>query len=504
MASKRKFLQGAGAAAIGAFAYSGSSTASNADASQVWDVIIVGGGNAGIPAAIFASRRGAKVLIIEAAGQVGGTLFLSSGQMSAAGTAFQRSKDIEDTPQEHFDDVMRISKGTANPDILRLAVDNAPATVDWLFDAGFKARPEHPVLGGGHDPYSKKRYFWGLEGGISILNVLEKELQPEIDRGNVKVLVETEAKELIQEHVGGPVRGVVAVGPDGMSVRHIGRNIVLTCGPYGSNSEMFEQIEGVRDYADTVYPYSQGAGIKMALAAGSYLRGQESHQPLFNAILADDDIPSPLLVRVTTDPLRRKPWEIFVNVHGQRFLREDTSSYDEKEKGLSRQPEERCWIVFDDEILQSAPPIIRGWTKDELIDAFDIHPMFFRSDSIAGLASKTGVNSTGISNTIKAYNAAQSSGKDLLGRQHMPLPISKPPFYAIRMQGYYLLNTAGVAVDSKLRILGQNDSPIENLYAAGEMLGMAAFQGSSYCGGMSVTPALTFGRLLGERILPLT
>lgn len=504
MSSKRQFLRGAGAAAIGAITCSRASTGHSADETLVWDVIIVGGGNAGIPAAIFASRRGAKVLIIEAAGQVGGTLFLSSGQMSAAGTAFQRSKGIEDTPQEHYDDVMRISKGTANPDVLRLAVENAPATVDWLFDAGFEARPEHPVLGGGHDPYSKKRYFWGPEGGISVLKVLEKELQPEIDRGNVEVLVETEAKSLIQDQVGGPVTGVVTVGPDGLDVHHVGRNVVLACGPYGSNSEMFEQLEGVKDYADTVYPYSQGAGIKMALAAGSYLRGQESHQPLFNAILADDDVPSPLLVRVTTDPIRRKPWEIFVNAHGKRFLREDTSSYDEKEKALSRQPEERCWIVFDDAILKTAPSIIRAWTKDELGEAFHTHPMFFSSDSIAGLASKIGIDSAGIVDTVAAYNAGQTSGKDAFGRQHMPLPISKPPFYAIRMQGYYLLNTVGVAVDSKLRILGENDSPIKNLYAAGEMLGMAAFQGSSYCGGMSVTPALTFGRILGERLLPLT
>ncbi len=149
---------------------------------------------------------------------------------------------------------MRMSKGTANPGILRLAVDNASPTIDWLFEAGFEARPEHPILGGGHDPYSKKRYFWGPEGGMSILKVLETELQLEIDRGNVKVLVETEGKELIQERVGGPVKGVVSVGPDGIEVPHIGRSVILACGPYGSNSKMFEQIEGVKDYADTVYP----------------------------------------------------------------------------------------------------------------------------------------------------------------------------------------------------------------------------------------------------------
>ncbi|MEQ8736087.1 MAG: FAD-binding protein [Rhodospirillaceae bacterium] len=131
-------------------------------------------------------------------------------------------------------------------------------------------------------------------------------------------------------------------------------------------------------------------------------------------------------------------------------------------------------------------------------------PCFFKSDTIAGLAEKTGVDNAGIAETIATYNAGQASGRDPFARQHVPLPISKPPFYAIRMQGYYLLNTAGAAVDNKLRILGQNDLPIDNLYAAGEMLGMAAFQGSSYCGEMSVTPVFTFGRLLGERLLPLT
>ena len=54
-----------------------------------WDLIVVGGGNAGLPAAIFAAERGARVLIVDAAGAIGGTLFLSSGQMSAAGTKLQ-------------------------------------------------------------------------------------------------------------------------------------------------------------------------------------------------------------------------------------------------------------------------------------------------------------------------------------------------------------------------------------------------------------------------------
>lgn len=498
--SKRRLLKGVGAM-IGAAA---TSAVRAQDSGKVWDVIVIGGGNSGIPLAIFASRRGAKVLVIEAAAQVGGTLFLSSGQMSAGGTKFQKSKGIDDTPKEHFDDIMRISNGTANPEIVKLATDNAPETVDWLIDAGFKPRDEHPVMGSGHDPYSKKRYFWGAEGGISILKTLEKELAPEVAKGNVTLMLNTEATGLIQERPGAPVTGVITKGENNAVGRHLGRNIVLTCGGYGSNSKMFEELEGVRDYADTVYPYSQGAGITMGLAAGGYLRGKECHQPLFNAILADDNIPSPVLVRVTTNPEQRQPWEIWVNVRGERFIQEDTPSYDAKEKGLAAQPEERIWIVFDDAILKAAPSVSRSWDKQQITEAFGTYPMFYKANSLAELAAATGVDAAGLKATVDDYNRGQAGGKDKFGRTHMPLPIKQGPFYAIRMQGYYLLDTVGLGVDSSLRVLTSAGKPIPNLYAAGELIGMAAFQGRSYCGGMSVTPALTFGRILGHRILPLS
>ena len=62
--------------------------------SKIWDVIIIGGGTTGMPAAIFAAVRGAQVLVIEAAAELGGTLHLSMGQMSAAGTALQKVQHI--------------------------------------------------------------------------------------------------------------------------------------------------------------------------------------------------------------------------------------------------------------------------------------------------------------------------------------------------------------------------------------------------------------------------
>ena len=76
-----------------------------------WDVIVVGAGTAGIPTAIFAGQRGARVLLVEADSRIGGTLHWSTGQMTAAGTKLQKRLGIEDHPDWHFDDCMRISRG---------------------------------------------------------------------------------------------------------------------------------------------------------------------------------------------------------------------------------------------------------------------------------------------------------------------------------------------------------------------------------------------------------
>ena len=155
--SKRDFLKAASAAAVGlAGAGDVAVAASNKDAAAqsarpvkgaTCDLIVVGGGTAGLPAALFAAQRGAKVLLIDAAGSLGGTLFLSSGQMSAAGTKLQQSMGIEDSWQLHYDDIMRISTGTADPVLVKLAVQNAAAAFDWLTDHGFKVRDGHPVTG---------------------------------------------------------------------------------------------------------------------------------------------------------------------------------------------------------------------------------------------------------------------------------------------------------------------------------------------------------------------
>ena len=499
--SKRAFLSATAAGLAGATV---ASTATAQADNTVYDVVIVRGGNAGLPAAIFASRRGGKVLVIEAAGQVGGTLFLSSGQMSAAGTKLQKSKGINDTPQKHYDDIMRISKGTANKALVKLATDGNGATFDWLMDEGLKVGENHPELGTTHEPYSEKRYAWATgepRGGMAILAILEKNLKPEVAKGNVKVMTSTEVTDLIIEN--GAVVGVVAQGEDKVPKRFRGRNVLLTCGGYVSNVKLFEQFEGVRKYNDSSYPYSQGIGIKLATSAGGYVHNGNLHAPLFGGILQSAEYPSPMMQIFRPWPATRPPWEIWVNQDGKRFVPEDILSHDAVEEGILKQPGNRAWIVFDQTAFDKAPQILsqQRYTKEEYGDLFNKQDFFTKADTIEGLAKAAKVDAKGLADTIAAYNKAQAGGTDALGRKHMPAPIAKGPFYAILTHSWSFLAFGGIAVDDELRVIKQDGKPIPGLYAAGEVIGAGATMGHSHCGGMCVTPALTFGRLLGERML---
>jgi fumarate reductase flavoprotein subunit len=83
----------------------------------------------------------------------------------------------------------------------------------------------------------------------------------------------------------------------------------------------------------------------------------------------------------------------------------------------------------------------------------------------------------------------------------MPAPIAEPPYYAIRHHGTTVRTFAGIAINDELKVLDRHGLPIPNLYAAGEIVGAATFAGQSFAGGMSITPALGFGRILGQSLL---
>lgn len=464
-----------------------------------YDLIVVGAGAAGMPAATFAARRGLKVLLLESQEAIGGSLWVSTGQISAAGTRLQRDKGIADTAQEHYDDVMRISHGTADPGLVRLAVDNAADTVDWLMDNGFAPEPEHPIKGHGHEPYSVERYYWGPDGGRSLMHTLIPLVMGEVATGGVTLRLRHTVRDLIVED--GHVAGVVAEDGEGQRHRFRGGAVALTTGGYAANAALYQELCGHPQISALPYVGSQGIGHGIGQAAGGYLRGRENYFIGFGMILDSDEMPAMTTIRAETFPERRQPWEIYVNRDGRRFVREDVPSVDARETALMQQPDFRYWIVFDEAILRQAPPLIRGWSSDQMREAFAAgRPSFLAEETLDGLARRAGIDPAGLRGSVEGYNYGVMTGNDFFGRQHHPLPIGEGPFYAIRLQGGSVSSAVGLAVNDRLEVVKPDGTPIPGLYAAGELLGSGQTMGKAACGGMMATPAITFGRLLGQRL----
>lgn len=471
-------------------------------AAAPWDLIVVGGGSAGLPAALFAADRGARVLIVEAMAELGGTLWLSMGQMTAAGSRLQQAKGISDSADAHYADVMRQSRGTANPDLVRLAVDEAAETFDWLCGLGLEPLPEHPVQSSSHEPYGALRYYWGAEGGRSIRAVLAPRIERHVADGRIALRLSHRVVRLMLDD--GAVTGVVAEDAQGVAHAFPGRNVALTSGGYSANPQMFEELSGSPQYSDGAYPGSQGDGHRLAVTAGGALRGAEHFIAGFGQVLASETYPSKTAARLSTFPERRAPWEIYVNARGERFVREDIPSVDARQHALLAQPDRRYWVVFDQAILDAAPPMAEGMSREQMSAVLNSGgPSFTRADSLEELARLAGIDPDGLARAVAGYNYGVETGHDFLGRVHNPLPIGAAPFYAIRQQGATITSVVGVTVDGGLRVVRADGTPIPNLYAAGEILGSSQTMGRTSCAGMMLTPALTFGRLLGQSIIPV-
>jgi fumarate reductase flavoprotein subunit len=498
--SRRRLLGTSGAALIGAAVPLWKRAAA---AAAHYDIVVVGGGTAGMMLAIFAAQRKAKILVIEKSPVAGGTLPLSGGKISASGTVFQKEKGIVDTPDLQYADNMRISHNTADPALTRLFVDNAGKMTDWLASLGYKLTgPNYLTADTGHEAFSVPRYHWSADSGKGIFKIIGPVFDDLVATGRVTLQLNTGVVDLLQEK-DGKVLGVVTEQADGARREEFGRSIVLASGGCAGNPAMFYDLHKVPLYAQYAYAYSQGMGLTLGEAAGGFLWGQGKYLPQFGTILASDATPSPSVGGLSLNPATRPPWEIYVNAEGNRFVKEDEMDNALREVALRDQTGQRFWVVFDQNAMDNAPPLI-SWPAEKYRAAFNTQPMFTSGADLRELAIKAGVQPINLANSVAAYNGALAGGAaDPLGRASRPAPIAKGPFYAIRNQGWTPTSTVGLAVDGELRVVTRTGAPIPNLYAAGEVIGAGATMGDAFVGGAILTPALTFGRLLGERILKI-
>ncbi|MCR6646085.1 MAG: FAD-dependent oxidoreductase [Terricaulis sp.] len=461
---------------------------------KIYDAVVIGAGPAGLTTAIFAAERGASIALLESAPQVGGAMLINRGQLSGAGSKLQEERGIKDTPQRHFDDAIRISRGTASREFLELAVGLQGPFIDWLMDHGFEMAENMPRIIHGHEAYDEARTYWGREDGVSLVKVLRPMLEAHVAAGRVDVFTNTSAQTLLRDEKGA-VNGVRT--EDGRD--YFGRAVVLASGGYAANPTLFSRLhEGATLWSGS-YKYSSGRGLEMGEDAGGEIILKETFLPNFGGFL-DHTLEQPRYrAPGGLTPQDRPPWEIVVNREGKRFYREDNESVDERTELLIEQTESLGFVIFDEAIRCEAPSIF-SYFPDKAERFFEPEGVIESADSLAALAEKCGIDAKNLEATVEKYNRAVASGVDAeFGRSHMPRPISQGPFYALPIVSYTVRGYAGLKVDLDFRVRSKDGQAVQGLYAVGEVLG-SLLSGKGSVGGMSLTPALVFGRYLGERL----
>jgi fumarate reductase flavoprotein subunit len=470
-------------------------------------VVVVGGGGGGLAATISAAAHGLTVHLVEKQDHLGGMLHIANGEFSGAGSRRQAQRGIEDSAQRHFDEVLTLSHGHVDKDLAWLSVSRQGETVDWLDDHGFQFHDDCPGLIHGHEVYDVPRTYWGVDQGHSVLQVLQRELDPLVEAGRVQVHLGTTVTDLVRD--GDRVVGVEVRGEHGAATITADA-VVFATGGYDANPELRNRF--LPDHCHSVLvgclDHATGDGLVMAEKIGAAVSADGFFLPVMG-LIPDPHRPGHAVsyreAFVEMAPAYRTPHEIWVNTDGRRFVAEDTRSPEKRERALIAQPDNTMHVIFDAGVVADAPvSLIRNpadeWSTEHFAQACRTSDWITRGDTLEELASALGVDAGNLAASVAAYNDAVGTGADELGRVTFPVRLDRGPFYAITTVAASILSRDGLAADTELRVLDASGVPIPGLYAVGEILGNNTFAGDNYVGGMSITPALTLGRILGERL----
>jgi fumarate reductase flavoprotein subunit len=462
---------------------------SNAD-SVDYDVIVIGGGGAGMAAAIQAADAGARVALLEAGSRLGGATALAGGLFYAAGTATQRALGIVDTPDAMYRDILALNGDSVPPALVRRLCDDAPKIMNWLVELGVEFPPERLSSPSGRGvPRAHEPVGFGAK--------IAEQLDLAVSKRPIDVARATRVEKLLTD-AQGAVTGV-EVGDDEIHARAV----VLACGGYGASEEfikrMLPKAARVGDWVWNVgCSTNRGDGLRMAEAVGAPLVGQDSALLLLTPNFYRD------LEVIGPD------WALMVNARGKRFVREDGAYYEIAE-GIEAQPHSRAYCIFDRPLLETAKPHPRvleavklgiatvSWVTRVLLEQLE-KGRVIESPTIAGLAQKIGVDAAALTTTVARYNQLASAGRDDdLDKSAASLkPVATPPFYAVEVRPAALIVTGGgMPIDVEARVLDSMGRPIPGLYAAGETVGN--IYGSHYVSsGYAIASSITFGCVAGR------
>lgn len=560
--SRRGFLTGSAAVgALAAFGLAGCSPAASGDkaassskkdaAKTTWrdqpeapeitetveaDLVVVGAGNGGIVAAATAAQNGAKVIVLEKAGQI--------AQAREAIGALNAEADHQEDVAKLMNHANQVESGDANMLMYKTWAEKSGEMITWMKEtlepkgmcfpfewhapddphAYYPAMCYNPIMG----EYMPDGPNSGAYAHLEVLaDVFTNDLGGEI-RFN------TPAQQLVQDE-SGKVTGVIALDADGKGIQfNASKGVIICTGGYGANTEMLNDLaEGNTKWCGLTSATTEtGDGIRMALWAGAQLEAGGAAMIWNRAILPDgfefnDDRMGGDIFLPGSQPF------LHVNINGERFMNED-QCYPMSYAAGANQPGHYSWIVWDGDYWEDIQKFDTGGcsrltpapsgtafnadvydceqiTKEHL-DSFWLDPRLEngslkKADTLDELAKAMEFDAEQTATfkaTVERYNQMADAGEDTdFGKPAYRLSdVKTAPFYAARIAGALLVTIHGVITDVNSQPLNEAGKPIEGLYVCGnDQGGFYPHNYPSNFTGINAGRTATFARIAAKHAL---
>ena len=457
-----------------------------ADLTKKFDVLVIGGGNAALCAAISARRAGASVLVLEGAPKFyrGGNT-RHTRNMRCAHDAATGILTGPYTEEEFWDDLLRLTGGQTDEELAKFMIAESKDILNWIVEQGVRWQPS---LGGTLSLGRTNSFFLG--GGRAMLNALYLTAE----KLGVEIVYDAEVTDL--EIADGMFLSAKLKQPiDGTSEIRASA-LVAAAGGFEANIEWLKEYwgEAADNFLIRGTPYNRGSILKLLLDKGVQDIGDPTQ---CHAVAIDARAP-----KFDGGIITRHDSVVFgivVNKYAQRFYDEGEDIWPKRYaiwgRLVAAQPDQIAYIIFDSTVVTSFMPTlfppIAGATPAEL-------------------AGKLGLEPAALEKTITDFNAAVQPGTfdhTILDdcrtegltppKTHWARKIETPPYYAYPVRPGITFTYLGTRVNKQSRMVMKDGKPSANMFAAGEIMAGNVL-GKGYAAGIGMTIGSVFGRVAGQ------
>ena len=455
------------------------------DLAKHFDVLVIGGGNAGLCAAITAREAGASVLVLESAPKPfrGGNSRHTRNLrcMHEQPTSILTDAYLE---PEYWDDLLKVTGGQTNEALARMTIRASAACETWMIRQGVKFQPP---LGGTLHLGRTNAFFLG--GGKALLNSYYRTAE----RVGIEIAYDTEVRDLDVRD--GRFHSATVV-QNGQSQQVSAKCVVVSSGGFESNIEWLKEAWGpmAENFLIRGTPYNMGVMLRVLTKKGAKTIGEPTQCHCVAIDARSPKFDGGICTRVDCVSLG-----IVVNRDGQRFYDEGEDFWPKRYAIWGRlvagQPDQIAYSIIDSKALGKFMPPVFPPSK---------------ANSLRELAQTLKLDPAALERTVQEFNAAVKPGtfdhskldncvtEGLKpAKTHWALPIDTPPYFSYPLRPGITFTYLGVAVNERAQVLMQDDKPSANILAAGEIMA-GSILGKGYLAGFGMTIGTVFGRIAGE------